>query len=88
MLDKIIALALERFDRSEQERLVFLKPDEFNSYLQAESNPLVGDEERVKGYKVKVNYQLLEEDEQLAKREAVAQVILQSLKRQKEKRLI
>ncbi len=57
MLDKIIALALERFDRSEQERLVFLKLDEFYSYLQAESDPLVGDEERVKGYKVKVNYQ-------------------------------
>ncbi len=85
MLDKIIALALERFDRSEQERQVFLKPDEFYSYLQTESDPLTDDEERVKGYKVKVQYQPLEEDEQLAKREEVAQFILQSLKRQKEK---
>ncbi len=85
MLDKIIALALERFDRSEQERQVFFNPDEFYSYLQTESDPLVGDKERVKGYKVKVQYQPLEEDEQLAKREEVAQVILQSLKRQKEK---
>ena len=41
-------------------------------------------EERVKGYKVKVQYQPLEEEEKKAKREAVAQVILQSLRRQKE----
>ncbi len=84
-LEKIKSLSTERFDNSEQERLVFLKPDEFYSYLQTESDPLVSDEERVKGYKVKVQYQPLEEDEQLAKREEVTQVILQSLKRQKEK---
>jgi hypothetical protein len=40
--------------------------------------------ERIKGYKVKVQYQPLEEEEKKARREAVAQVILQSLRRQKE----
>jgi len=45
---------------------------------------LAGREERVKGYKVRVQYQALEEEEKKAKREAIAQVILQSLRRQKE----
>jgi len=44
-----------------------------------------GREERVKGYKVKVQYQALEEGEKKARREAIAQVILQSLRRQREK---
>jgi hypothetical protein len=41
-------------------------------------------EERVKEYGAKVQYQPLEEEEKKAKREAIAQVILQSLQRQKE----
>ncbi len=84
-LEKIKTLSTERFDDSEQGKLVFLKPDEFYSYLQTESDPLVDDEERVKGYKVKVQYRPLEEEEQIAKRETIAQVILQSLKRQNNK---
>jgi hypothetical protein len=84
-LEKIKTLALERFDQDEQEKLHFIKPDEFYAYLQTWSTSLDDGGDRVKGYKVKVQYQSLEEDEQLAKREAVAQVILQSLKRQKDK---
>lgn len=42
-------------------------------------------EEKVKGYKVKVQYQALEEKDRKARREAIAQVILQSLRRRKEK---
>lgn len=42
-----------------------------------------GKEERVKGYRVKVQYQTVEEEENKARREAIAQVILQSLRRQK-----
>jgi hypothetical protein len=39
----------------------------------------------VKGYKVKVQYQPVDEAEQKAKREAVANVILQAMKRMKGK---
>jgi len=46
---------------------------------------LAGKEERVKGYKVKVQYKPVEEEEKKVKREEIAQVILQSLRRQKEK---
>jgi len=40
--------------------------------------------ERAKGHKVKVQYQALEEEDKKARREAIAQVILQGLRRQKE----
>jgi hypothetical protein len=40
----------------------------------------------VKGYKVKVQYQPLEEEKKKAKREAIAQVILQSLRWQKQEK--
>lgn len=43
-------------------------------------------EERVKGYKVKVQYQAASDEEKKVKREAVAQVILRALKRMKEKK--
>lgn len=64
---------------------MFFKPDELLSYLEAEAALEAGREERVKGYKVKVQYQPVEEGEKKTKREAIAQVILQSLRRQKEK---
>jgi len=52
--------------------------------LEEAEHPLVI-EERVKGYSIKVQYQPPEEEEKKAKQEAIAQVILQSLRRQKEK---
>ena len=49
--------------------------------MKGENEP--AQEERVKDYRVKVQYRALEEGEKKAKREAIAQVILQSLRRQK-----
>ena len=82
-LEKIRALVFERIDESNQEKLLFFLPEELFSYLETEAATLAYKEERVKGYKVRVQYQPLEEEEKKAKREAVAQVILQSLRRQK-----
>jgi|GEM_PF-2771323 len=85
ILEKMKTLIAERVDQAEREKLLFFQPEELFSYLETEAATLAGKEERVKGYKVKVHYQPLEEEEKKTKREAVAQVILQSLKRQKEK---
>ena len=84
-LKKIESVAYERFDENDWGKLLFLQPEELLSHLESESAASAAKEERVKGYKVKVQYQPVEEDEKEVKREAVAQVILQSLKRQKEK---
>lgn len=45
-----------------------------------------GEEVRIKGYKVKVRYQATKEEEKKAKREAVAQVIPQAMKRMRERK--
>jgi hypothetical protein len=83
-LEKIKSLVFQRIDESDRGKLLFFQPEELFSYLETEAATLAGREERVKGYKVKVQYQALEEEEKKAKREAIAQVILQSLRRQKE----
>jgi hypothetical protein len=82
-LEKIRSLAFQRIDESDRGKLLFFQPEELFSYLETEAAALAGKEERVKGYKVKVQYQALEEEEKKARREAIARVILQSLRRQK-----
>jgi hypothetical protein len=84
-LERIRALVIRKTDEADREKLFFLQPEELFSYLESQSAILAGKEERVKGYKVKVQYQALDEDEKKARRETIAQVILQSLRRQKEK---
>jgi hypothetical protein len=84
-LEKIRTLVFQKLDETERVKLRFLQPEELFSYLETEAATLAGKEERVKGYKVRVQYQALEEEEKKARRDAIAQVILQSLRRQKEK---
>jgi len=83
-LEKIKPLVFRRVDESDRTKLLFFQPEELFSYLETEAATLAGKEERVKGYRVKVQYQALEEEEKKAKREAIAQVILQSLRRQQQ----
>jgi len=82
-LQKVRALVSERLNDADRKKLLFLQPEELFSFLEAEAAALSGKEEKVKGYKVKVQYQALDEDEKKNRREAIAQVILQSLRRQK-----
>jgi hypothetical protein len=82
-LEKIKSLVSKRVDEPDQEKVLFLQPEELFSYLETEAALLEGKEERVRGYKVRVQYQPVEEEDKKARREAVAQVILQSLRRQK-----
>ena len=70
----------------EKERVLFLQPEELFFYLEKEAASWAGKEERIKGYKVKVQYQPVEDSEKKAKREAVGQVILHALKRMKEEK--
>jgi len=83
-LEKVKALVYEKLKDSEQEKVLFFQPEELFSYLEEEAALAAGKEERVKGYKVKVQYQPVRETEKRAKREAVAQVILKALRRLKE----
>lgn len=83
-LEKIKALVAEKIESSKQEKILFLKPDDLFFYLEKEAASRAGKEERVRGYRVKVNYQPVVENEKNTRREAVGQVMLQALKRMKE----
>jgi len=80
-LREVKKLATPRLKESDLEKILFFQPEELFFYLEEEAASEAGKEERVKGYKVKVQYQPVEEAEKRTKREAVAQVIVQALRR-------
>ena len=77
-MKKLVAAKLEE---SDQGKVLFLEPEELFFYLGEETCDEAVGEQRVKGYKVKVRHQPVKETEERAKRDAVAQVILQALRR-------
>lgn len=81
ILDKVKALASQKFSGSDLEKVLFLQPEELFFYLEQEAASEGGTEERVKGYRVKVQYQPLADSEKEARREAVTQVIFHALRR-------
>ena len=85
-LHKVRRLATQRLSEPDLGRVLFLQPDELFFYLDKEAAREAGTEDRVKGYRVKVEYQPVAENEKQARRAAVGQVILQALRRLKEKR--
>jgi hypothetical protein len=83
-LEKIRVLVMEKLEESGIEKVMFFEPDELLFYLEDEAAQDLYKEERVKGYKVKVNYQPVSSGDKKMKREAVAQVILGAFRRLKE----
>jgi hypothetical protein len=82
ILEKTRALVSRKLGEADCEKLLFFQPEELFSYLESQAAVMAGKEERVKGYKVKVQYQALDEEEKKARRDTIAQVILQSIRRQ------
>jgi hypothetical protein len=80
-LEKARRLVTERLKESVMEKVLFLQPEEVFFFLEQETAEGLTTEERVKGYKVKVQYQAVESSEKTAKRDAVSQVIAQAMKR-------
>jgi hypothetical protein len=85
-LESIKTLVSQNVAEAERSKVFFFKTEELFLFLEEEAAAELTKEERVKGYKVKVQYQAASEDEKKVKREAVAQVILQALKRMREKK--
>jgi len=85
-LDKVRVLVSQKINESDQGKVLFFKPEEVFSYLEKEAALEAEKEERVKGYRVKVRYKPVEEEEKKTKREAVAKVILQAMRRLKQKK--
>jgi hypothetical protein len=82
-LQKVERLVSRKLKEPEKKRVLFFQPEELFFFLEREVASLAGREERISGYKVKVNFQPVAEGEKAARREAAGQVILHALRRMK-----
>lgn len=85
-LEAVKSLVTDKIGASALAKMLFLQPEELLLHLDELEAAEQGMEVRIKGYRVKVQYQATNEKEKKAKREAVAQVILQAMKRMKDKK--
>ncbi len=76
-----MALALKSIAESNRPKVLFFQPEELILFLEQDAAVELTKEERVKGYQVKVQYQATSDEKKKAKRGAVAQVIVQAIKR-------
>jgi hypothetical protein len=82
-LDTIRKLTLEKLTTEDQHKVRFFESTEISTFLDEQTIREVNTESRVKGYRVKVNYEAITNAEKNQKQEAIAQVIGQSLRRLK-----
>ena len=80
-LRKLKQHAQDKLSAKEIEKVQFFLPDDFVAFIEEEEAESQGSEQTVKGYKVKVKYSTLDKTEQKARRQSIATVILQSMKR-------
>ncbi len=80
---KMKAFISEKLEPENRDKILFLVPDEFVAFLEETDAQAAGTVETVRGYKVKVQYQAVDEVEKKTRRNAIAQVISQAMKRLK-----
>jgi len=84
-LQRIRKLVSEELKGVNFQRVIFFQPENLFSYLEEVSSSTLSKEERIKGYRVKIQYQPVNEEEERARREAIARIIFQSLGRRRNK---
>jgi len=84
-LEKVKMLVLKKTKKSDQEKVLFLQPEDLFFYFEKEAAQSAGKEEKIKGYNVRVNYQPVTEEEKKLKQEALAKVVLKGIRRQKDR---
>jgi hypothetical protein len=80
-LTKIQALVARRLTEPELQKVIFVAPDALVFYFEEEAAGRASKEDRVNGYKVKVNFQPMAESEKETKRKTLARVFVQSTHR-------
>ena len=82
-LERIKALCRSELGGPEQKKVFFLEPQDVVLRFEKEAADAAGKVDRVKGYKVKVNYQPQQEFDKVTKRKTIAKVVLNSFTRDK-----
>lgn len=85
-LNRVNDMISQRFDEAKQKKVLTCQPEELFYYFEEQAARQAGKEETIKGYKVKVSYRPLEKEEKMQKREAISQVIMESLRRRKKRK--
>jgi hypothetical protein len=80
-LDAIRKAVVDQLSSEEQSKVLFFEPNKLFLFLDEQTVKEVSKEERVKGYRVKVQYSAVSDVEKKRKREAITDVVVQSLKR-------
>ncbi|KAB2879093.1 type IV secretion system DNA-binding domain-containing protein [bacterium] len=83
-LKRIQELASELLTQSDQKKALFFEPDALIDYLDSSAESEAKHEKRIKGYRVRVEHNLVEENERTSKRESIAKVVLDSMRRIKQ----
>jgi len=82
-LEAIRKMISEKLSSAEQSKVLLLGPKDLVPFFDEQAAKEASREVRVKGYRVKVEYQAVSEAEKQKKREAVGEVVAQSLRRLK-----
>lgn len=82
-LGKIRQLAAETLDDATKEKICYLSPEELMVFLDEKALQSKEQQKTVRGYKVRVNYKAGEASAQKQRQDAIAKLIVQSMKRMK-----
>jgi hypothetical protein len=82
-LETIRKIVIEKLNPMDQTKILFLEPEELVLYLDKQIIQETRQEKRVKGYRVKVQYEDITDAENKQKQGTLAQIVGQSLKRKK-----
>jgi hypothetical protein len=83
VIDRLRKKVENEFDEQQRVKIQVLEPDVFFLFLDSEIAKEASTETRVKGYRVKVEYNAIPESEMSRKRESIAQSVVRSLKEKK-----
>ncbi|MDO8241005.1 MAG: type IV secretion system DNA-binding domain-containing protein [Candidatus Moranbacteria bacterium] len=82
-LNKIRQLAVEVLDAGTHERIRYLSPEELIVFLDSKQTPKMEQQKTIRGYKVRVNYTAGEAAQQKQRQDAIAKLIVNSMKKMK-----
>ena len=82
-LEKIKKMVSDSVEATDLSKVIFFTPEELVSYLTVKDAKEVFEEQRIKGYKVRVKHRSESAPDKMKKRQAVADVILKSFGRMK-----
>ena len=80
-LKAIESKVVEVVSEEEASKVRYLVPEELLAFLDERGAENASSEKTVRGYKVKVNYMAVDEKTQRQKREAIARLMVESLRR-------